>query len=222
MSQRIAGIRSHLGPGFAVIVVSTAACTSATPEAPPQAPAPPEAVAVEPAPRPAASVSGMIRPSKGGYMVGSAVVDGDLLRKALANAPERDPNNAEWFLGAVVRIEGELREVGASPAGDPDGLAVQTRAGPYTEVARIDVAAIERPAVTIEGELGRSKGLFSLAGHLITQQDLDWALAPDGGRPGERVRLHGQPRTYVCDPNEQCLIEGSLPLFDVGRAERLP
>jgi hypothetical protein len=74
----------------------------------------------------------------------------------------------------------------------------------------------------IEGTLARSKGFFSLAGRLIIRDDLAWSLAPSGGREGDRVRLYGQPRTVVCEPGAQCLIEGSLPLFDVGRAERLP
>ncbi|HEY8379366.1 MAG TPA: hypothetical protein VIK91_22885, partial [Nannocystis sp.] len=205
MRQRVACSFSRSGPGLAAAVLWTTACASS--EAPPQAPAVQEAAAAgEPAPTStpkAATVSGMIRPTKGGYMVGEAVVAGELLREALARAPGRDPKDPEWFLGAVVRIEGELRESEASSGRGPDGLAQQTREGSYTAIVRVDAATIEKPAVAIEGELGRSKGLFSLAGHLIAAQDLDWALAPEGGRPGDRVRLYGQPRTYVCAPYEQ-------------------
>ncbi|MDI1484478.1 hypothetical protein QHF84_48225 [Polyangium sp. y55x31] len=228
MGQR-GSFYSCLVPGLAVGVFFAAACTSTPPEVPDQAPAvapapseaPGAAATVEATPKRAVA-SGMVRPTKGGYMVGNVVVDGDLLQKALADAPGKDPNTADWFLGAVVRIEGELHEHGASPAKSPDGLVLQMRSGPYTEATRIDAAAIEKPAVKIEGTLARSKGLFSLAGHLITKEDLDWSLAPNGGRAGDRVRLYGQPRTVVCEPNTQCLIEGSLPLFDVARAERLP
>ncbi|MRG97900.1 hypothetical protein [Polyangium spumosum] len=212
----------------AAIVSMTAACTPAPPPEPPpvvpvpaETPPPPQTAVA--APTPARAVArGMVQPTKGGYEVGGAIVDGELLQEALADAPGRDPDKADWFLGAVVRIEGEVHEVAASPAKDEDGVAVQMRSGPFTQVTRIDAASIEKPAVRIEGTLARSKGFFALAGHLITQDDLAWSLAPNGGRAGDRVRLHGQPRTVVCEPNAQCLIEGSLPLFDVARAERLP
>ena len=42
-----------------------------------------------------------------------------------------------------------------------------------------------------------------------------------GPTAGDRVRLYGQPRTYVCPPDAQCLIGGSIPIFDIGRAERM-
>jgi hypothetical protein len=165
---------------------------------------------------------GMIRPTKGGYEVHGAIVDDSALRKALASAPGSDPKNADWFLGAVVRIEGEVQKHEAAPAQSKDEPVAQMRAGSWTEVTRIDSATIVEPAKVIEGTLSRSKGFFALAGRLVTPADLDWSLAPEGGREGDRVRLHGQPRTVVCEPNAQCLIQGSLPLFDVGRAERLP
>jgi hypothetical protein len=165
---------------------------------------------------------GMIRPTKGGYEVRGAIVDDSALRKALASAPGSDPKNADWFLGAMVRIEGELQKHEAPAAQRQDEPAAQMRSGPWIEVTRIDAATIVEPAKVIEGKLSRSKGFFALSGRLVTPADLDWSLAPEGGREGDRVRLYGQPRTVVCEPNAQCLIQGSLPLFDVGRAERLP
>jgi hypothetical protein len=158
---------------------------------------------------------GMVRPTKGGYEVRGAIVDGSLFRKALVGAPDD-------VLGAVVRIEGELQKHAAVPAQGPGGEFVQTRQGPWFEVTRVDSATVVAPAQTIEGTLGRSKGFFTLAGRLISREDVAWSLAPEGGHEGDRVRLYGQPRTVVCEPQAQCLIEGSLPLFDVGRAERLP
>lgn len=165
---------------------------------------------------------GMVRPTKGGYEVRGAIVDEGDLRRALAGAPGSDAKNGDWFLGAVVRIEGELRAHQASPRPAPDEPVAQMRSGSWFAVTRIDSATIVEPAQVIEGTLARSKGFFALEGRLISTDDLDWALAPSGGREGYRVRLHGQRRTVVCHPNAQCLIGGSLPLFDVGRAERLP
>jgi hypothetical protein len=163
---------------------------------------------------------GMVRPTKAGYDVRGVVIEGDLLPKALANAPGADAKNTDWFLGAIVRIDGELRKHEAHPKKD-DGIIVQMRSGAWDEVVRIDSATVVKPAEVIEGSLKRSKGFFSVGGRLVTPDDLAWSLAPDGGREGDQVRLFGQPRTVVCEPNAQCLIEGSLPLFDVGRAERV-
>ena len=165
---------------------------------------------------------GMVRPTKGGYEVRGAIVDDSVLRKALAGAPGNDPQNADWFVGAVVQIEGELHKHAAPTKEKGDGPVAQMRGGSWLQVTRVDSATIVAPAEVIEGTLGRSKGFFTLAGRLIRHDDLEWSLAPEGGREGDRVRLHGQPRTVVCEPNAQCLIGGSLPLFDVGRAERLP
>lgn len=164
----------------------------------------------------------MVRPTKGGYMVRGAVIDDDVLPKALAGRSGRDSRITDWFLGSVVRIEGELIEHKAAARQKQDEPIVQMRSGPWFQVTRVDSAAVVAPAEVIEGTLSRSKGFFALADHLISNEDLAWSLSPNGGHEGDRVRLHGQPRTVVCEPNAQCLIQGSLPLFDVGRAERLP
>jgi hypothetical protein len=57
--------------------------------------------------------------------------------------------------------------------------------------------------------------------HLVRRDDLDWSLVA-GWKDGDRVRLWGQPRVVVCDPRAQCLLGGSIPMFDVGRAQKLP
>lgn len=155
-------------------------------------------------------------------MVGSVILDDSDLKKALANAPGRDAGSSEWFLGAVVRIEGELHGEAAPAERRPDEPIVQMRSGPSLTITRIDTATIVKPAEVIEGTLARSKGLFELGGHLITREDLAWSLAPQGENQTGRVRLYGQSRTVVCEPNAQCLIGGSIPMFDVGRAQRLP
>jgi hypothetical protein len=167
---------------------------------------------------------GMVRPTKGGYQVRDVILDDGVdgvLQKALVGAPGGDSQNTSWFLGAVVRIEGELREHKASAEQKRD-VMMQVRGGSWFYVTRLDSAAIVKPAEAIEGTLSNSKGFFALAGRLISREDIAWSLAPNGGLQGDRVRLYGQSRTVVCEPNAQCLIEGSLPLFDVGRAERLP
>lgn len=164
---------------------------------------------------------GMVRPTKGGYEVHGAIIEDDLLPKALANAPAVDAKISEWFLGAVVRITGTVRKHDPAPAME-DGIVMQTRSGSWFEVERIEEASVVKPAEKIEGTIERSKGFFAVAGHLISSEDVGWSLGPQGGKAGDKVRFFGQSRTVVCEPNAQCLIEGSLPLFDVGRAERLP
>ena len=99
---------------------------------------------------------------------------------------------------------------------------MQTRSGSWFQVVRVNAAEVVKPAEIIEGTLARSKGFFTVGGRLLRRDDLAWALSPTGGQEGVRVRVYGQSRTVVCGPEEQCLIEGSLPLFDVGRAVRLP
>lgn len=164
---------------------------------------------------------GMVRPTKGGYEVRGAILDDDALPKALADAPGASSKDPEWFLGAVVRVACVVREHSAEPTSD-DGLVQQTRAGQWLEVERIESASVVEPAEVVEGTLARSKGFFAVGRHLVSQDDIAWSLGPQGAKEGDRVRLHGQPRTVVCEPDAQCLIDGSLPLFDVGRAERLP
>jgi hypothetical protein len=103
----------------------------------------------------------------------------------------------------------------------PGEVVEQRRSGSWLTCDELERAQIVAPPQVIEGELGRSKGFFTLAGRLVSSSDLRHLLRGEV-QAGERVRLHGQARDYVCGPQEQCLIGGSLPLFDVARAERLP
>lgn len=162
---------------------------------------------------------GMVRPTKDGYEVRGAILGDDALAKALAGAPGAG-TDPEWFLGAIVRVTGVVRQHGASPASEADGV-MQTRSGSWYGVERLESASVIKPAEVIQGKLERSKGFFAIAGHLVTRDDVAWSLGPQGANEGDRVRLHGQSRTVVCEPDAQCLLEGSLPMFDVGRAERL-
>ena len=167
------------------------------------------------------SWEGLVRPTKGGHDVRGVTLDSDVIPRALgASAGDGLPNDSEWFLGAIVRVTADLRKEITEHA--EGGLAVQTREGTWYRAARIDsVELVARPQV-IEGKLARSKGFFTLAGHLLSRGDLAWSLSPTGGKEGDWVRVWGQPRTVVCEPNAQCLTTGSLPLFDVGRASLKP
>ena len=92
------------------------------------------------------------------------------------------------------------------------------RVGDFFSARRVHAVAIVAPPVVIEGTVSRSKGLLQVGDHLVTRDDLAWSL--QGKDPiGKRVRLWGQPRTHVCDPRAQCLVGGTIPMFDVGRAE---
>ncbi len=162
---------------------------------------------------------GMVRPTKDGLTVRGVVLRGDMLRRALASAATAPTEEA--LLGARVRVTAELIQHEEPPPRD-DGIIEQRRSGAWIQAKSIEAATITAPPVQIEGTIARSKGLFQVGEHLVTRADLGWALAPEGGKEGQRVRLWGQPRVYTCAPNEQCLSGGSIPLFDVGRAERVP
>ena len=90
------------------------------------------------------------------------------------------------------------------------------------EVQRLVSVDVVAEAEVIEGPLGRSKGMYTVAGRLVSPSDVNWSLSPRGVKQGDRVRLFGQSRTVVCEPEAQCLSTGSLPMFDVGRGEKLP
>lgn len=164
---------------------------------------------------------GMVRPTKGGYEVRGVIIDDARLSNALAHAPEARNARGEWFLGAVVRITGELEKHEAK-AVDENGVVMQMRSGTWFELERLEEALVVAPAEIIEGTLTRSKGFFAVGNKLISEADVAWSLGSMESHEGDRVRLYGQSRTEHCEPNAQCLIQGSLPLFDVGHAERLP
>lgn len=165
--------------------------------------------------------TGMVVPTKGGYRIGEAIVDGAMLTAALPPPARGEVIDSEGFVGANLRVTGLLEQVDSAAPAPADGLHEQNRAGSWWAVRRIDAVAVANPAVMIEGTLAPSKGLFSLDKYLINRSDLDWALAPSGGKAGDRLRLWGQPRIVTCAPEAQCLLGGKLPIFVVGRAQRL-
>ncbi len=163
---------------------------------------------------------GMVRPTKGGFDVRGVTLDHGRLLDALSTGGGAR-RTEDSVLGALLAIEAELvREADARSDGS---LRLQSRGGEHfrvEELAKVEVLA--EPA-TVEGKLERSKGYFSIASHLVSADDLRWSLVElNGNFEGKRVRLWGQPRTEHCAPNAQCLTSGSLPMFDVGRAEVLP
>jgi hypothetical protein len=163
--------------------------------------------------------TGMVRPTKGGFDVRSVTIDHGALVDALASQRPAGADS-EWMLGARLRVTAELVKEGSDDPPPSGGLAEQSRAGTWFRVKRLERVEVVAPAVEIQGELARSKGLYSIAGHLVTADDLGWSLVVLNGQfEKKRVRLWGQPRTVVCEPHAQCLVGGSLPMFDVGRAE---
>lgn len=156
---------------------------------------------------------GMVLPTKGGLDVRGVVFSLEALHDTMGD----DAPGYDALLGAKLRIVAELE---ASPRAEPRTGAphIQRRSGPGWTSKRLVSAEVSAEPVTIEGTVGRSKGLFTVGAHMVSREDLSWALS--GEDPvGKRVRLWGQPRTYRCPPQAQCLIEGSIPMFDVGRAE---
>ena len=165
--------------------------------------------------------TGMVRPTKGGFDVRGVTFDHGALTDALASQRPADADS-DWMLGAKLRVTADLVREGSDASPPSGGLAVQSRSGTWFRVRRLERVEVAAPAVKIEGELARSKGLYSIAGHLVTADDLGWSLVVLNGQfEKKRVRLWGQPRAVHCEPNAQCLVGGSLPMFDVGRADVL-
>lgn len=166
--------------------------------------------------------TGMVVPAKGGYRIGDAVVDSAILTGALpqpvytAGLENTEP---EWFVGADLRVTGLLEQVSNPPS--PSDEPSQRTASPGFALRRVDAVVVAAPAMMIEGTLSPSKGFFQLASYLINRDDLAWALPPTGGAPGDQLRLWGQPHIVRCEPNAQCLLGGKLPIFVIGRAQRL-
>ncbi|MBK8212792.1 MAG: hypothetical protein IPK71_03505 [Myxococcales bacterium] len=158
---------------------------------------------------------GMARPTKGGVSVRGVTLDeADVSRLLQANGR----GDAEAHLGARLRVVAVLEKVESSPQ-KPGEPVMQMRVGTFFAPRAVEAITVVRAAEVLEGVLSRSKGMFAVGDRLVTSEDLGWSLRD--AKTGDRVRLYGQPRTYVCPPDAQCLIGGSIPLFDIGRAERM-
>lgn len=161
---------------------------------------------------------GMVRRAKGGLDVRGVLLDESDVKGALA-APVAD---LEALMGARVRVTASLVEHDESGNGASRGEVAQQRTGHFFQPKKLHAVTVLAEAQVLEGTLGRSKGFFTLAGRLVDHHELDRALAPKPAASGEHVKIYGQARTVVCEPNAQCLVEGSLPVFDIGRAVRVP
>ena len=165
---------------------------------------------------------GMVLGAKDGFTIRGAVVDGGAFRQAIRALRPKDvePNDRDWPLGAKVRVKMELVRISVKSAENERGEVMQMRTGTWLSARRIEEIEWVRPAQVVEGTLAISKGFFSIGDHLVPRVRLRSFLRKKP-EPGDRVRLYGQPRTHSCQPGAQCLIGGSLPIFDVARAEYL-
>lgn len=162
---------------------------------------------------------GMVRPTEGGLDVrGVTLPRAALVEKLQASPHDGTPADPDWFLGAVVRVTGALRQpTSEGPDGGP------TSPGARLVAARLDTVELVRAAEQIEGIIHRSKGMWSLDRYLLDRHDLEQALLSGGdGKVGTHVRVWGQSHVYRCDPREQCLVGGSMPIFVVARARVIP
>lgn len=201
-------------------VESPSAMASTSAASPPSTPA--EELGDRAAPRAGRFVfKGMVRGAKDGYDVRGISVDASLRDVVLKSSADGIPADPEWILGAVVKVTGQISKHDSEPP-ESGGLAKQGREGTWYS-ATVERAELVARAEVVEGTLANSKGLFSIDRYLVSREDLAWSLVGSGGgKAGDQVKLWGQPRIVVCNPNEQCLTTGSLPLFDVARATKLP
>lgn len=158
---------------------------------------------------------GMARPTKGGVSVRGVTFDEADVSRLL---PANGRGGVEAHLGARLRVVAVLEKVESAPP-KPGEPVMQMRVGTFFVPRAVESISVVRAAEVLEGVLSRSKGMFAVGARLVTSEDLGWALRD--AKEGDKVRLYGQPRTYVCPPEAQCLIGGSIPLFDIGRAERV-
>lgn len=156
----------------------------------------------------------MARPTKGGVSVRGVTLD----EADVARLLEREAKG-DAYLGARLRVVATLQKVENAPQ-KPGEPVMQMRVGTFFVPRAVESITIVKAAEVLDGVLSRSKGMFAVGGRLVTSEDLGCALRD--AKSGDHVRLYGQPRTYVCPPDAQCLLGGSIPLFDIGRAERVP
>ncbi|WP_282421419.1 hypothetical protein [Polyangium sp. 15x6] len=82
----------------------------------------------------------------------------------------------------------------------------------------------EEGVETREGELYKSKGFGAVADVLLPDDVLGEKLGRDWRTTmvGKRVRVRGKLRIHKCGPQEQCLIQGELPILTPDSIEVLP
>ncbi|MFO0612935.1 MAG: hypothetical protein U0414_10125 [Polyangiaceae bacterium] len=222
---------------------SEVAVTPSTPASSPPKNAPAEIAEADPVHPGYVSFTGMITPAKDGFSVRGVVVT-EKLRDQIRSVVDVLPKDPDWFIGAKVKLTGKVAQHDDDPrgpglAGGPGGIVSQGHDGAWMSLDVIDRIELVALPVVVEGELTRSKGLFALdpctetphekgapptrpCSYLVSRGDLAWSLVGSGGgNEGDRVRLFGQPRLVVCDPRDPCLTGGTIPMFDVGRAEKL-
>ena len=161
--------------------------------------------------------SGVLRFAKDGFRVrGVTFEDSDGAR-----AFKGDAGRLQDSVGAIVRITADLKWVGEEAKPKSGEVIEQKRSGPYFYATRLVAIEVVKQVEILEGPLGRSKGMYQVQGRLFSEEDFAWALGVQGVRVGDKVRLFGQSKTYVCPPDVQCLTTGAIPLFDIGRGEKL-
>lgn len=166
------------------------------------------------------SFTGMITPAKDGFHVRGVTVT-EKLRDRMKDTHDVTPTDPDWFLGAKVTLTGRVVQREDHPMSE-GGIVSQGHEGAWLAMDAVDGIELVAMPVVVEGTLTRSKGLFQIGEYLVTKDDLAWSLvSTGGGKEGDRVRLFGQPRVHHCDPRAQCLSGGSIPLLDVGRAQKL-
>ncbi|MCA9641382.1 MAG: hypothetical protein H6718_28675 [Polyangiaceae bacterium] len=196
--------------------VATGSVAPTTASAPPLPDGTPREIAKdEPLSEGLVSFQGMVLGAKEGFDIRGVIFEFSELRGALPDSL-RDQKNDE-LLGSKLRVVAVIRSHHSAPQ-DPAEPQLQMRSGDWWSADGVRSVELVAPAVMIEGVVGRSKGLFTVGKHMVSREDLSWPFK-GADVVGKEVRLWGQPRTYVCPPQAQCLIEGAIPMFDVARGE---
>ncbi|MDC0740011.1 hypothetical protein [Polyangium mundeleinium] len=126
-------------------------------------------------------------------------------------------------LAGLVFTQGCREAASPPPVAEEPKVAVAPKQAEEPKAADAPKQA-EEGVETREGELHPSKGFGSVADVLIPRDDLKKHLGADWQKTtvGKRVRVRGKLRIHKCGPQEQCLIQGELPILTPDSIEVLP
>ncbi|MDI1447366.1 hypothetical protein [Polyangium sp. 6x1] len=111
----------------------------------------------------------------------------------------------------AVALSGATLTPGCHEATNPPPVAEEPKAASAPQRAHDVEGGVE----TREGELRTSKGFGAVADVLLPHDVLEEKLGSDWRTTmvGKRVRVRGKLRIHKCGPQEQCLLQGELPIL---------
>jgi hypothetical protein len=111
--------------------------------------------------------------------------------------------------------DGPAASAAPADAGATTTASAAAPAPPPTSTVPSGRARDPRPVEEAIGRLRTSKGMLEVGSLLMGRDEVAARLGADWQRALERrVRVRGHRRDHVCDPQEQCLVQGVLRLLE--------